>query len=91
VRLRDFRNIILLTALSMVLLTAALPAAVAAFPGAIPMCFNPSVTAAAGARGFRVCPSGEQQSPGPGDILLAGGFVPGLTNWTASARSWPTP
>jgi hypothetical protein len=75
VRLRDFRNIILLTALSMALLTAALLVAVAAFPDAIPMCFNPSVTAAAaGARGFSVCPSGEQQSPAPGDILIVAGL-----------------
>lgn len=78
VRLRDFRNIILLTALSMFLLTAALLTAVAIFPYAIPMCFDPGVTAAAAGQpaqqAFSVCPSGDQSRPGPGDILIVAGL-----------------
>jgi hypothetical protein len=78
VRLRDFRNIILLTALSMFLLTAALLTAVAIFPHAIPMCFDPGVTSAAtgqaAQQAFSVCPSGDQNHPGPGDILIVAGL-----------------
>jgi hypothetical protein len=78
VRLRDFRNIILLTALSMFLLTAALLIAVTVFPHAIPMCFDPGVTTAAtgqpGPQAFSVCPSGDQNHPGPGDILIVAGL-----------------
>lgn len=63
------------SALSMFLLTAALLVTVAVFPDAIPMCFNPSATTvAAGGPGFGVCPSGEQQSPAAGDILIVAGL-----------------
>jgi hypothetical protein len=81
VRLRNFRNIILLTALAMALLTVALVTAVAIFPDAIPMCFKPGVTTAATAaqpaqQVFSVCPSGDQpqQRPEAGDILIVAGL-----------------
>jgi hypothetical protein len=81
VRLRDFRNIILLTALAMALLTAALLIAVVIFPDAVPMCFKPGVTTAATTQQsaqqfFSVCPTGDQpqQQPEPGDILIVAGL-----------------
>jgi hypothetical protein len=79
VRLRDFRNIILLTALAMALLTGTLLIMVALFPNAIPMCFKPGVTTAVtGAQQASpvasVCPSGDQQQPDSGDILIVAGL-----------------
>jgi hypothetical protein len=81
VRLRDFRNIILLTALSMAVLTGLLVFFVAIFPDAIPLCFKPGVTTAAtntqsAQQLFSVCPSGDlpQQQPEAGDILIVAGL-----------------
>jgi hypothetical protein len=81
VRLRDFRNIILLTALAIALLTGALVTAVAIFPDAVPMCFKPGVTTATSTGQptpllFSVCPSGDQvgQQPELGDILIVAGL-----------------
>ncbi|MCU7726885.1 hypothetical protein ODJ79_24430 [Actinoplanes sp. KI2] len=81
VRLRDFRNIILLTALAMAVLTGLLVFFVAIFPDAIPLCFKPGVTTAAtntqaAQQLFSVCPSGDlpQQQPEAGDILIVAGL-----------------
>jgi hypothetical protein len=81
VRLRDFRNIILLTALAMFVLTGLLVFFVAIFPDAIPLCFKPGVTTAAtntqaAQQLFSVCPSGDlpQQQPEAGDILIVAGL-----------------
>ncbi|WP_030436910.1 hypothetical protein [Actinoplanes subtropicus] len=81
VRLRDFRNIILLTALTMAALTGLLVFFVAVFPEAIPLCFKPGVTTAAtttqsAQQLFSVCPSGDlpQQQPEAGDILIVAGL-----------------
>ena len=81
VRLRDFRNIILLTALTMAVLTGLLVFFVAIFPDAIPLCFKPGVTTAAtgtpsAQQLFSVCPSGDlpQQQPEAGDILIVAGL-----------------
>ncbi|SNY69581.1 hypothetical protein [Paractinoplanes atraurantiacus] len=86
VRLRDFRNIILLTAIAILLTTGLLVAVVALFPNAIPMCFEPGVTTAVPNQPPQpsVCPSGEHQQPTGGDILIVaalgavGGFLGAL-------------
>ncbi|MFF5077429.1 hypothetical protein ACFY36_10280 [Actinoplanes sp. NPDC000266] len=86
VRLRDFRNIILLTAMSILLFTGILVTVVALFPNAIPMCFEPGVTTAAPNQPPQpsVCPSGDHQQPTGGDILIVaalgavGGFLGAL-------------
>jgi hypothetical protein len=81
VRLRDFRNIILLTALTMAVLTGLLVFFVAIFPDAIPLCFKPGVTTTATStqaaqQMFSVCPSGDlpEQQPEAGDILIVAGL-----------------
>ncbi|XVU22819.1 hypothetical protein ACQPZJ_36940 [Actinoplanes sp. CA-054009] len=89
VRLRDFRNIILLTAIAILLFTGVLVTTVALFPNAIPMCFEPGVTTSATTEApvrvlESVCPSGDHQMPTGGDILIVaalgavGGFLGAL-------------
>ena len=78
-RLRDFRNIILLAAASVTLLTGVLLTVVALSPHAIPMCFEPGVTTAAVGQQqvpqiTTVCPSGDRQRPTGGDILIVAGL-----------------
>jgi hypothetical protein len=77
-RLRDFRNIIVLTAFAITALTALLIYLVTLEPQAIPLCFEPSVTVAdapsAGQLAQGVCPSGGRQSPSGGDILIIAGL-----------------
>jgi hypothetical protein len=77
VRLRDFRNIIVLAAVAIAVLTGALIALVARWPDAIPLCFDPAVTAPP-AQGQvapvgSVCPSGGKQ-PSWGDIVIVAGL-----------------
>jgi hypothetical protein len=79
VRLRDFRNIIVLAAGAITVLTALLVILVARWPQAIPLCFDPAVTASTGpgqpapvAAG--VCPSGNGHQPTFGDILIVAGL-----------------
>jgi hypothetical protein len=84
VRLRNFRNIILGTAMILAVFTGLLLFLVARSPQAIPLCFTPSVTGATttptatgGAQGQparQVCPSGEQQNPTSGDVLIIAGL-----------------
>jgi hypothetical protein len=79
VRLRDFRNIIVLAAAAMVVFTALLVALVAYSPDAIPLCFDPGVTTAAVNPPAQpvppsVCPSGDRQQPTSGDILIVAGL-----------------
>lgn len=79
VRLRDFRNIIVLAAAAMVVFTALLVALVAYSPDAIPLCFEPGVTVATVTpqqeQGIQsVCPSGDRQQPTSGDILIVAGL-----------------
>jgi hypothetical protein len=76
-RLRDFRNIILLTSLVLMLAAGVLALAVALVPRAMPLCFTPIVSGAAptvGQSGQGVCPSGEGQTPTPGDVLIVIGL-----------------
>ena len=76
VRLRDFRNILVMAAAAIAVLTGLLIGLVVQSPQAIPLCFEPSVTAAAApgqppAQDVQsVCPSGERQVPTGGDILI---------------------
>ncbi|MCY1138921.1 hypothetical protein OWR29_13010 [Actinoplanes sp. Pm04-4] len=79
VRLRNFRNIILLTAAAIALFTGILVVAVALSPAAIPLCFEPSVTSAVTDPQITqqvqtVCPSGDRQRPTGGDILIVAGL-----------------
>src|SRR5439155_22355065 len=75
-RLRDFRNIIVLTAMLITLFVGGLLLAVTSAPRAIPLCFTPSVSTAAPAEqpAAQVCPSGERQTPSPGDVLIVAGL-----------------
>jgi len=76
VRLRDFRNILVMAAAAIAVLTGLLIGLVVQSPQAIPLCFEPSVTAAAApgqppAQDVQsVCPSGERHVPTGGDILI---------------------
>jgi hypothetical protein len=75
VRLRDFRNIIVLTTIRLALFIGGLLAVVTLSPKAIPLCFEPSVTAGTGAeQATTVCPSGDRQTPTGGDILIVAGL-----------------
>ena len=80
VRLRDFRNIIVLAAAAITLLTGLLILFVAESPNAIPLCFDPAITAPpdpavpAPVPTPNVCPRGAPLSPGSGDILIVAGL-----------------
>lgn len=80
VRLRDFRNIVVLAALAITMLTGLLIFLVADNPNSIPLCFRPGVTGATvpGQVGVqqaqRVCPSGDRTQPSGGDILIVAGL-----------------
>ncbi|GIJ66603.1 hypothetical protein [Virgisporangium ochraceum] len=79
VRLRDFRNIILVTAAAIAVFTAVLVGTVFLWPDAIPFCFEPGVTTAATdlrpvQQVHTVCPSGGGQRPSSGDILIIAGL-----------------
>jgi hypothetical protein len=84
VRLRDFRNIIILAAVAITILTGLLVGAVARYPNAIPLCFQPGVTVAtttgsqttlpSGQPVQSVCPSGDRQRPTSGDVLIVAGL-----------------
>ncbi|RSM53716.1 hypothetical protein DMB66_38595 [Actinoplanes sp. ATCC 53533] len=94
IRLRDFRNILLLTAMAIALLTGILVAAVALSPAAIPLCFEPGVTTSEIAQQpvpqlMSVCPSGDRQEPTGGDILIVAGLgaVGGLVGATVGIRN----
>ena len=82
-RLRSFRNIILATAASFTVFVALILIIVTSSPQAIPLCFEPSVTgsnitdqsAVGQARSIpQVCPSGDQQTPTRGDVLIIAGL-----------------
>ena len=87
-RLRDFRNIIVLAAGAITVLTVLLIYFIAREPQAIPLCFEPTVTVAdaptAGQLAAGVCPSGGRQHPSGGDVLIIaalgalGGVLGGL-------------
>ncbi|MEV6492106.1 hypothetical protein AB0M20_26325 [Actinoplanes sp. NPDC051633] len=77
VRLRDFRNKIILTAVAIAVATVILVGAVFFFPEAIPLCFNPEVTTAVPGQPAltqAVCPSGEGRAPTDGDVLIVAGL-----------------
>jgi hypothetical protein len=86
VRLRSFRNIILATAATFAVFVGLILIVVASSPQAIPLCFEPSVTGSniANQSGNgqiqqiqptqQVCPSGNQQTPTPGDVLIIAGL-----------------
>jgi hypothetical protein len=84
IRLRDFRNIIILAAAAITILTALLVGAVVRYPDAIPLCFEPGVTVAtvtgqqtaqpSGEPVQSVCPSGDRQRPTSGDVLIVAGL-----------------
>jgi hypothetical protein len=89
VRLRSFRNIILATAATFTVFVGLLLGMVASSPQAIPLCFEPGVTGsntviqASGGQDQptppvqqvqHVCPTGNQPTPSPGDILIIAGL-----------------
>jgi len=81
-RLRNFRNIILATAATIAVFIGIILVTVASSPQAIPLCFTPSVTGATTVvqdgngqnQSPQVCPSGDQQAPAPGDVLIVAGL-----------------
>lgn len=76
-RVRNFRNIILLTAGVITVFTALLVIAVAWKPHAMPVCFRPGASSPATAQNQPmtvVCPSGERQTPSAGDVLIVAGL-----------------
>jgi hypothetical protein len=78
VRVRDFRNILVTSALLIFLLMVALAWVVAGYPDAMPLCFQPSDTGAgpapAAGSAALVCPSGEGRLPSAGDVLIVAGL-----------------
>lgn len=77
-RVRDFRNIILLTAAIISGFMWVLGFVAAANPQALPLCFTPTVSFAGplGQQGetATVCPSGAGQSTSSGDLLIVAGL-----------------
>jgi hypothetical protein len=90
-RLRDFRNIILLTAALITVFIGLLTLAVERTPDAVPLCFErPAAATGTGPQGLgNVCPSGLRQSPSPGDMpIVAGlGAIGGLLAALLSIRT----
>jgi hypothetical protein len=82
VRVRDFRNVLLVSAFLISLLMGLLVWIVATHPSAMPMCFSPSATAPSntvtgdGTPGQEVqaCPSGDRRLPAGGDVLIVAGL-----------------
>ncbi len=66
VRVRDFRNVLWVTSVLIVMLMVPLLVFVAQHPSAMPFCFEPS-------RGQRVCPTG-RTGPSGGDIVIIAGL-----------------
>ncbi|MEU4689974.1 hypothetical protein [Actinoplanes sp. NPDC023714] len=100
VRLRDFRNIVLLTAAAIALATGVLITMVALFPASIPLCFMPDVTGAGPPDATTVlptvCPSGETlagadvpRPPSSADITIVAGLgaVGGLLGAIVAIRN----
>ncbi|MFC4109773.1 hypothetical protein ACFOX0_28065 [Micromonospora zhanjiangensis] len=89
-RLRDFRNIILLTAALITVFLGLLTLAVARTPDAVPLCFErPATASTASSVPGSACPSGLRQSPSPGDMpIVAGlGAIGGLLAGLISIRT----
>jgi hypothetical protein len=75
VRVRDFRNILMLSAVLIALLMGLLTWVVSLSPDAMPLCFDPQSTAASSPAGSDlVCPSGENQPPSSADVLIVTGL-----------------
>ena len=84
VRVRDFRNVILLSAFLIALLVGSLVGIVALNPSAMPLCFTPSATTSAvtespgtqssAGAGGHACPGGDHQSPTGGDVTIIAGL-----------------
>lgn len=80
VRVRDFRNVLLVTALLISVLVAGVTVVAALRPTAIPLCFEPTVTASRAAANsvpgqlLMACPTGEGlgQLPTGGDVFVVG-------------------
>ena len=66
VRLRNFRNVLCMTTLLIVILMSLFVVLVSRNPSMVPFCFTPSV-------GHHVCPSGSSV-PAPGDVVLVTGL-----------------
>jgi hypothetical protein len=89
-RLRDFRNIILMTAAAITVFLGLLTLAVARTPDAVPLCFERPATTSTGPQELgNVCPSGLRQSPSPGDMPIVGGLgaIGGLLAALVSIRT----
>jgi hypothetical protein len=66
VRLRNFRNVLCVTTLLIVILMSLFVVLVSRNPSMVPFCFTPSA-------GHHVCPSGSP-APAPGDVVLVTGL-----------------
>ena len=67
VRLRNFRNVLCMTTLLIVILMSLFVVLVSRNPAMVPFCFTPSA-------GHHVCPSGSSAPPAPGDVVLVTGL-----------------
>ncbi|MFL6127457.1 MAG: hypothetical protein ACJ73E_00130, partial [Mycobacteriales bacterium] len=75
VRVRDFRNILAVSAVLIAVLMGLLTIVVMRFPAAMPLCFAPSSTGPQQAMGVeQVCPSGDGQLPSSGDVIIVVGL-----------------
>lgn len=75
VRVRDFRNILSVSAVLIAVLMGLLTLVVVRFPAAMPLCFAPSSTGPEQAAGVQqVCPSGDGQLPSSGDVVIVVGL-----------------
>jgi len=82
VRVRDFRNVLLVSASLIALLMGLLVWVVATHPSSMPLCFNPSATApgatvtgdGTAAQEVQACPSGDRRHPAGGDVLIVAGL-----------------
>jgi hypothetical protein len=78
VRVRDFRNILLIAGTLILILMAILTFVVSRRPDAMPLCFSPASSAETGASQAEnpttVCPSGDRKDPSGGDIVIVAGL-----------------
>lgn len=74
-RVRGFRNILLVSAALIALLMVVLVVVVRGHPDAMPLCFKPAITATATQpQTTTVCPSGDSHDPSGGDVIIVAGL-----------------
>jgi hypothetical protein len=75
VRIRDFRNILIVSGVLILVLVAVLVGLVAWHPTAMPFCFSPETTKSAAAQtADTVCPAGDGRPASTADVLIVAGL-----------------